>query len=254
MESISVVIITLNEAENIGHCIDSVAQIAEEIVVLDSFSTDATAAIAKQKGAKFFQQKFEGYIEQKNKALTLAKNEWVLSLDADELLSEEALQQIQQIKDWGAQKAFAFNRLNNYCGQWIRHGGWYPDRKTRLFKKTEGRWGGTNPHDKFELYDASTIAHIPGNILHYSFRNRAQHIAQAKNFSAIAANALFARGKKKVLTKLLFSPIAKFLRDYIFRLGFLDGQHGLYIAYISAKAVYWKYSMLQQLNQNKKKQ
>ncbi len=115
MEPISVVIITFNEAKNIGRCIDAVAKVADEVVVLDSFSSDETETIAKQKDARFFQQQFEGHIQQKNKAISFAKNEWVLSLDADEVLTEEAIQQIQQLSDWNKYAAFSFNRLNNYC-------------------------------------------------------------------------------------------------------------------------------------------
>lgn len=251
MEPISVVIITFNEAENIGRCIDAVAKVADEVVVLDSFSSDETETIAKQKGARFFKQQFEGHIQQKNKAISFAKNEWVLSLDADELLSEEAVQKIRQLKDWDKYNAFSFNRLNNYCGQWIKHGGWYPDRKIRLFKKSSGQWGGTNPHDKFEVKINSAVIHIAADILHYSYRTKEEHIEQSKNFSAIAANALFVSGKGSQVLKLSFGAPVKFLRDYVFRLGFLDGKNGFFIAYISAKAVFWKYKMLQQLNLSK---
>ncbi len=251
MEPISVVIITFNEAKNIGRCIDAVAKVADEVVVLDSFSSDETETIAKQKDARFFQQQFEGHIQQKNKAISFAKNEWVLSLDADEVLTEEAIQQIQQLSDWNKYAAFSFNRLNNYCGQWIKHGGWYPDRKIRLFKTSAGQWGGTNPHDKFELNNPSSVKHIDAAILHYSYRTQAEHIAQSQKFSAIAAKALYASGIQSVLLKIFFGPPVKFLRDYVFRLGFLDGTNGFNIAYISAKAVYWKYSALQQLNRTK---
>jgi glycosyltransferase involved in cell wall biosynthesis len=251
MEPVSVVIITFNEAENIGRCIDAAAKVAAEVVVLDSHSTDATEIIARQKGAHFFQHKFEGHIQQKNIALSFAKYEWVLSLDADEVLSEEAIQKIQQLKDWNKYDAFSFNRLNNYCGQWIKYGGWYPDKKTRLVKKSAGQWGGTNPHDKFELNNPLSVKHIDADILHYSYRTQAEHITQSQKFSAIAANALFTLGKQSALLKIVIGPPVKFIRDYIFRLGFLDGKNGFNIAYISAKAVYWKYSMLQQLSRTK---
>lgn len=251
MEPVSVVIITFNEAENIGRCIDAAAKVAAEVVVLDSYSTDATEIIARQKGAHFFQHKFEGHIQQKNKALSFSKYEWVLSLDADEVLSEWAIQQIQQLKDWNKYDAFSFNRLNNYCGQWIKHGGWYPDRKIRLFKKSAGKWGGTNPHDKFELNSRTNVKHIDADILHYSYQTQAEHIAQSQKFSAIAAKALYASGIQSVFLKIVFGPPVKFIRDYVFRLGFLDGRNGFNIAYISAKAVYWKYSALQQLNRTK---
>jgi glycosyltransferase involved in cell wall biosynthesis len=203
MEPVSVVIITFNEAENIGRCIDAAAKVAAEVVVLDSYSTDATEIIARQKGAHFFQHKFEGHIQQKNKALSFAKYEWVLSLDADEVLSEEAIQQIQQLKDWNKYDAFSFNRLNNYCGQWIKHGGWYPDRKIRLFKKSVGKWGGTNPHDKFELNNRSNVKHIDADILHYSYRTQAEHITISKIFRNCSKCFICFGNSKSVFLKIV---------------------------------------------------
>jgi len=250
MEAISVVIITYNEEDKIARCIDSVKEIADEIVVLDSFSSDATETIAKQKGARFFQQKFEGHIQQKNRALTLARNDWVLSLDADELLSPAAIKAIKAINNSEKMSAFSFKRLNNYCGEWITHGGWYPDRKVRLFRKSEAIWGGINPHDKIQLKKNAVVCHLPADILHYSYASIEEHIAQSKRFSEIAATELFKSGQRSSLLKLVFSPVGKFVRDYFFRLGFLDGYNGIMIAYISAKAVFWKYVFLYQLNQS----
>src|SRR5947199_312140 len=148
MQVLSVVIITYNEEMNIGRCVESVLQIADEIVVLDSNSTDNTVAIATKKGATVYTQPFLGYIEQKNKALSLAKHNFVLSLDADEAIDRQLESSILDVKKNNTVKnGFTMNRCTNYCGKFIRHGLWYPDKKLRLFDKNFVRWGGDNPHD-----------------------------------------------------------------------------------------------------------
>ena len=151
MTPISVVIITLNEEKNIGRCIVSVLDIADEIVVLDSLSTDKTKEICLNYPVKFFEQPFLGYIEQKNKALEFSTYPHVLSLDADEEISAELKKSIQKVKENGVGDGYYFNRLTNYCGKWIKHTDWYPDQKLRLFDKRKGQWSGTNPHDIYTL-------------------------------------------------------------------------------------------------------
>jgi glycosyltransferase involved in cell wall biosynthesis len=148
---ISCVIITLNEERNLARCIGSLQGVADDVVVVDSFSSDGTERIAKEHGARFVQHKFEGHIEQKNWAITQAQHSWVLSLDADEALSEELRNSITAAKQRDDADGYTMNRLTNYCGRWIRHGGWYPDRKLRLWDRRKGRWTGVNPHDRFEL-------------------------------------------------------------------------------------------------------
>src|SRR3990172_2864038 len=184
MVQLSVVIITFNEEKNIGRCLDSVKTIADEIVVLDSFSTDKTEELCKAKGARFFQHKFDGHIEQKNRAITFAKFPYILSLDADEALSEELKKSILEIKNNFSADGYYMNRLTNYCGQWIYHCGWYPDKKLRLWDSRKGKWGGINPHDKYELFTSDTAARfLTGNILHYSYYSVEEHYVQAQKFS-----------------------------------------------------------------------
>ncbi|HEX4850049.1 MAG TPA: glycosyltransferase family 2 protein, partial [Puia sp.] len=175
MEKLSVVIITFNEEHTIGRCIESAKEIADEIVVLDSFSKDKTVEIANSKGAKVSQQKFAGYIEQKNDALALASFPFVLSLDADEAVDEVLRQSILQVKPTFSSPAYSMNRCTNYCGQFIRHGSWYPDRKLRLFDKRIAKWGGINPHDKIELEKHVSVTHLQGDILHFSYRSVDEH-------------------------------------------------------------------------------
>jgi glycosyltransferase involved in cell wall biosynthesis len=244
---ISVAIITYNEARNLQRCFDSLIGIADEIVVIDSFSSDETAEICQKNGIIFIQNAFLGHIEQKNFAIEKTQYDWVLCLDADEALSEKLKNSLLKIKENPSFQAYSMNRLTNYAGQWIYHCGWYPDKKLRFFNKKIARWGGTNPHDKIELIGNISIAHLEGDLLHYSFYSVNEHIIKSKKYAKISALALHQKGKKSHWFLIVFSPIFKFLRDFIFKLGFLDGIKGLKICYISAKVNYWKYKMLYNL-------
>jgi len=247
MQALSVVIIAFNEERNIGRCIDSVKEIADDILVVDSFSNDQTEEISKSKGARVVKHEFLGYIEQKNWAITQSKHPFILSLDADECLSKELIQEIKQIKNNKNGDAFIMSRKTNYCGKWIHHCGWYPDRKLRLFDSTKGKWGGINPHDKFEMIKESKQVMIRGDILHYSYYTLNDHINQANKFAEITARTLFAKGRRATVLQILFSPAVKFIRDYFLRLGFLDGYYGFVICRISAYATFVKYTRLRQL-------
>ena len=249
MIQLSVVIITFNEEKNIGRCLDSIIEIAEDIVVVDSFSTDKTADICKQKGVRFIENKFEGHIEQKNYAITQAKYPHILSLDADEALDDRLKVSILEVKKNWIYDGYKLCRLTNYCGQWIYHSGWYPDVKLRLWDSRKGIWGGMNPHDKYEMFDkqAPTLQ-IKGNILHYSYYSVDEHKEQTKKFSEIAANELFRNGKKVNFLILYVSPIVKFMQSYFYKLGILDGYYGFTICKISAYATYLKYYKLKQLH------
>jgi glycosyltransferase involved in cell wall biosynthesis len=251
MIPLSAVIITFNEEKNIGRCIDSLAGIADDIVIVDSFSTDKTEEICRSKGVRFVQHVFEGHIQQKNWAITQATHKHILSLDADEALDEILKKSILDIKQNWKKEGYYMNRLTNYCGKWIKHCGWYPDKKLRLWDSTKGHWTGINPHDKYELHsgDAHT-AHLKGDILHYSFYTVEQHLKQVDYFTNISSKALFEKGKKANGLQLLINPAVKFFRDYIFKLGFLDGYYGFIVCKISAKATYLKYAKLKALWDN----
>lgn len=247
---LSVVIITYNEQRNIADCIDSVIRVADDIVVVDSGSTDLTRNIAEEKGAKVVVNKFIGHIEQKNFAITQAKYEYILSIDADERLDEEFIQQILAVKRNWTHDGYSVNRLNNYCGTWIRHGAWYPDIKLRLWNSKKGKWGGTNPHDKFELEPNCKSKHLNGNLLHYSYQTINEHHNKTIYFATIAANAYYLNGRRSSFFKICFSPLFRFVRDYFFKRGLLDGKYGFIIAKITALEVYQKYKLLKQLNQH----
>jgi glycosyltransferase involved in cell wall biosynthesis len=249
---LSVVIITFNEEKNIELCLSSVKAIADEIVVVDSFSTDKTKDICLRYGAKFIEHQFDGHIEQKNWAITQASSPYILSLDADEALTPALIKEITQIKNNWQFDGYSFNRLTNYCGKWIKHCGWYPDVKLRLWDSRKGAWKGTNPHDRYEL-DSQHIKHINGDILHYSYYSISDHIKQVNYFTDIAAKAAFAEGKRSSLFKITINPIIKFLRDYFFKLGFLDGYYGFIISIISSHATFLKYAKLKQLSSKSEK-
>lgn len=249
---LSAVVITYNEERNIGRCLDSLAGIADEILVVDSFSEDKTEEISLAKGARFIKHAFEGHIEQKNWAMAQAKYEHVLALDADEALDEELKKNILAIKENWEFDAYKMNRLTNYCGHWVHHSGWYPDTKIRLFERGIGYWGGSNPHDKFMPQKGVKVKWISGDILHYSFYDREGHLKQIEKFSTIAAQAAFNKGKRSTLIRRFVNPLARFVKAFILRRGFLDGTAGFDIARYSAYANYLKYRKLLQLQSVRK--
>ncbi|QQS50130.1 MAG: glycosyltransferase family 2 protein [Bacteroidota bacterium] len=252
MQKISVVIITFNEEKDIARCIASVQSIADDIVVVDSFSTDRTQEIVLEKGARFVQHAFEGHIQQKNWAITQARYPHVLSLDADEVVSKELQDEILKVKaNWQADGYF-FNRMTNYCGKWIKHCGWYPDRKLRLWDSRKGKWGGINPHDKFEMDEGSQVRFLKGDLYHYSYHSISQHVLQIDKFTHIGANEAIKRGKAANVFLLLIKPVWKFWRDYVFKLGFLDGYYGFVICGLSSVATFVKYLKMIELKRNAK--
>ncbi len=249
MVKISAVIITFNEERNIARCLESLRDCVDEIVVLDSFSKDKTEAICRQYGVRFFQHAFDGHIEQKNRAITYATHEHILSLDADEALDEELKTSVLKIKTDFTAQGYYMNRLTNYCGHWVRHCGWYPDRKLRLFDRRKGHWTGINPHDKYELFEGdSKSGWIKGDLLHYSYYTLDDHYRQVNYFTDIAAKAFHQKGKKAALYKLIVNPVSKFISHYLINFGFLDGLAGFRISYISAYATWLKYKKLRELN------
>jgi len=246
MPQLSVVIITYNEEKNIERLLQSVQGIADDIVVLDSFSTDKTAEICGRYNVNFIQRKWEGYAATKNFANMQAKNDWILSLDADEALSEELKKSIAGIKKQEKIVTASFNRLTNYCGKWIRHCGWYPDVKVRLFDKKITKWEGLI-HEQLVMESNQEILHLKGDCLHYSYYTVEQHYAQTEKFTTLSANDLYAKNKKANYIKIYISPIVKFLQMYFLKLGILDGYYGFMVCKISAYSTYLKYSKLLKL-------
>ena len=253
MHPLSAVIITFNEEANIGRCIASLKKVADEIIVLDSYSTDQTVSIARGMGAMVYFEKFRGYIGQKNLAMQLASHNYILSLDADEELDEELASSIQAVKRNFSARAYQMNRCTNYCGRFIRHGLWYPDRKIRLFDRRIAQWGGLNPHDKIQLRQGFQATRLKGDILHYSFKTPEDLAWQNNRLSSIAASSLYVSGRRSSWFKMLVRPAWAFVNGYLLRLGFLDGVDGFSIATSTSYQVFLKYSKLYKLQQAKQK-
>ena len=246
---LSAVIITFNEERNIQRCIESLLPVADEIIVVDSFSTDRTEEICKLYSIKFFQNVFEGHIEQKNIALLKANHDWILSIDADEALSETLQKAIKKSLEAPQFDAFAMNRLTNYCGKWVKYCGWYPDTKVRLVKKNKAHWTGTNPHDKLELKEKSQVCSLQGDLLHYSYYTKEDHFKQIEYFGNISAKELFLKGKNISVFLLYLKVITQFFKSYFVKMGFLDGKTGWLISSRSAYATLRKYQILRKMYQ-----
>jgi len=242
---LSVVVITFNEERNIGRCLASVAGIADEIIVVDSASTDNTKTIAENYGAKVIQRAFTGYSDQKNFATAQASHDWILSLDADEEVTETLKLSLQQVKTAPACKVYEMPRLTNYCGKWIRHCGWYPDHQTRLYDRTAGAWVAKQVHEFWQPADTGTKKGVlKGDLLHYSFSSVSEHLKKIEKYSELAARDAVAKGKKVSLLKVWLSPKWHFFTEYFIKLGFLDGYTGYVICKLSAYQAFVKYSKI----------
>jgi glycosyltransferase involved in cell wall biosynthesis len=231
---ISAVIITFNEEDRLADCLASLQGVADEIVVVDSYSSDRTVDIARAAQARVWQNRFEDYGQQKNFALAQASCEWVLNLDADERVSPELKRAIAELKESGGPgttSAFAIKRKTHYLGRWIRHSGWYPDRKIRLFRKSIATWQG-RIHER--LVVSGETADLPGDILHFTYRNISDHIRRLDRYSAFQAEEIVRRRTKCLFLRLFLLPPVTFLRYYVWKLGVLDGFPGLVIATISS--------------------
>jgi glycosyltransferase involved in cell wall biosynthesis len=243
---ISAVIIAFNEEKNIRRCLEALAW-AGEIVVVDSGSTDATVEIAREFTGRVIDHPFEGYVRQKNFALAQAAQEWVLSVDADEVVTPELLARIREV--WPRERerydGFTVNRLSRFSGKWIRHCGWYPDRKLRLFRRSRGRWEGEELHERVRL-EGRTMD-LNADLLHYTYESLSENIEKIQRYSTIFAQAQYQLGRRASLMDLLTRPAAKFLKSYFLKLGLLDGRHGLILSSTAAFYVFLKYAKLWEL-------
>lgn len=254
MIKLSAVIITYNEERNIARCIESVKRIADEILVVDSNSTDNTVAIAESLHARVVQQAFLGYAGQRIFTDNAAANDWVLMLDADEYVSETLADSILAVKVNPFAAAYKFARLNNYNGKWIKHGTWYPDRKTRLYDRTKGTWHGGNVHEYWLPNDPDAkVPVIKGDLYHDSFPSLTEHLNKINKYTDLAANDAIARGRAASLFKIWFAPKWTFITAYIIRLGMLDGYNGYLIAKLSAHMTFVKYNKIRQYSRQHRK-
>lgn len=244
MLPLSLVVITKNEAHNIARCLNSVPFAAEKIV-LDSLSTDKTVEIAKSCGAQVFQEEFRGFRDQKQRACELAKNDWVLSLDADEALSPELADEVQELLSKEPEFfSYEIPRLSWHMGRWIHHGGWYPDRQTRLFHRKHCRWEKGHVHEKVQ---SPNCGRLQGKLHHFVFDNLSDQIRTNNIYSSLGAKDLFERGERVSVLQLLHKPFGKFIETYVLKRGFLDGMPGFIIAVGAAYSMFLKYAKLWEL-------
>ena len=253
MTKISATIITKNEEESIERCILSLKKVADEIIVIDSFSTDRTEEICNNLEVRFYKNKFEGHIQQKNFAISKANNDYILSLDADEALNESLINEIIQLKSNMKYEAYKINRLNNYMGKWIRFTDWNPDWKIRLFDKNIAEWGGMNPHDYIIVNDGTKVGKLKHRIRHWVIEDIETHSRKANQFSTIGAQSYYDKGIRSNFFKIIFNPSWSFLKSYFLKLGFLDGIAGIAIASISSYTVFLKYLKLYQIQKKRGK-
>lgn len=246
---ISFCIITLNEEKNLARCLKSCTDLADEIVILDSGSTDGTEKIAHEFGVRWEHQEWLGFVGQKNKVLSLATHPWVFSLDADEELSEELRDEIRMFKDVEPaedRSGFSVNRCVCYEGRWIRHGDWYPDRLVRLFRRERARFTGGKVHERLEI--KGRIVKLWGELNHYSFTDAADHWARCVKYARLWAESQHEAGRSAGPLAPLGHALYRWFRAYLLRRGFLDGLLGWRIATYAAGEVYLKYRLLRQLN------
>lgn len=246
---ISSVVLTYNEEDNIGRCLESLKSVADEMIVVDSFSTDKTEEICKRYNVRFVQHEYVNHIEQKQYAVTLVSHDYILLLDADECLTDSLIEKIRSVKNDPAADGYILNRLNNYCGQWIRHSGYYPDKKIRLWNRHKGVVRGTNPHEKIIMDQDAVVKRIKLDILHYAYDSVDEHIQQMHTYALITAKAKHKQGKRaNLLIHVLISPVFKFVKKYILQLGFLDGYYGLVFCMVASMLNFQKYLYLYELN------
>jgi glycosyltransferase involved in cell wall biosynthesis len=237
---ITATIITLNEERNIARAIESL-RCCDEILIVDSGSVDRTVELAEKLGVKVVEAGWLGYAAQKNWASEQAANDWILSLDADEALSEALEAEIWTLKKSGPRyDAYTMPRLARYLGKWILHSGWYPDRKIRLYHRAKAKWVGEFVHESVQA--SGRVGHLQSNILHFTCDSLSEHLRTLDRYTTLAAQEIAARGVKVPLYRVLLDPCWTFLRTYFVQRGFLDGHEGLVIAYMAAFYTFLKYS------------
>ncbi|GBU15424.1 glycosyl transferase family 2 [Polaromonas sp.] len=250
MASLSVTVITKNEAHNIEACLRSVA-FADEVVVLDSGSSDDTVQKALAMGAIVsVNTDWQGFGQQKNRALALASSDWVLSLDADERVPPQLQAEIRAALGAPSFDAYSFPRLSSYCGQEILHSGWYPDRITRLFRRDSAQFSNDLVHEK--ILTTGTIGQLQSALQHASFTSLEAVLDKVNRYSSAGAQALLDKGRNASLCKALGHGLWAFVRTYFLRLGFLDGQMGLVLAISNAEGTYYRYLKLWLLRRNRR--
>lgn len=243
---ISAVLITLNAVDTIRPCIEALKKVCDEVIVLDSDSTDGTVEICKELNVDIRSQKWLGYSQTKNLGNKLAKNDWILSIDSDEVLSDELIKNINELNPKNGE-VYSLDRLTNYCGKWIYHCGWYPEWKIRLFNKNDVKWQGDFVHETLSIPKEFQIKKLKGKLFHYSYKDSNDHLKRLKKYAKLSAQDRFKKGKKASFVKRYLAPIARFFRTYFIKKGILDGKEGFIISKRSAYMVWLRYDILNNL-------
>jgi len=243
---ISAVLITFNEEANISSALQSLAGIADEIIVVDSFSTDRTVKLARECTDRVVERKWTNYSDQKNFADALASHPWILSLDADERISDDLRAEILALKVQDPSCAgFSMPRLVFYLGRWIRHCGWYPDRKVRLFRKDAAHWEGEYVHETLAV--RGEIRKLKGPLHHFTYRTIGDHLTRLDQFADLGAQKLYAQGRKSRWYHLLVLPFSRFLKSYLLKRGFLDGFAGVVVSVLNGYSIFVRYAKLREI-------
>ncbi len=247
MNKVSAVLISFNEEEKIEGALRSLKGVSDEIIVVDSFSTDATEEICRQYVDQFLQRPWEGYRSQKQFATQQANHEWVLSLDSDEVLSPELQEEISRLKEEAVDdvNGYWLPRKTYFLGRWIEHTTWYPDWQLRLFRRSTGQWKGGRVHESFRV--TGRTARLQGELYHFTYTSLKEYLVQLERFSSLSAADYYDRGLRARPPHLLFHPPLVFFKNYFLRLGFLDGVPGLAASGLSATSTFFKYLKLWEL-------
>ncbi len=249
MEPISATVITLNEERNIGEALKSLGW-ADEIVVVDAGSSDATLDICRRFTDRIFHRDWTGFVDQKNFAVEKAAHDWIFSLDADERPTPSLCAEIRQFSRSGFDSpGYRIPRVAFFMGRWIRHGDWYPDYQLRLFYRRKGRWQGGRVHESVETDGEPGV--LNGEILHYTYRSLTDYLKRLETYSSLAAADYDLHGKRSGPGKLVGHPLATFLRAYVLKRGFLDGVPGLMVAGMGAISVFFKYAKLYEMQKSR---
>ena len=248
--NISAVIITKNEAHIIANTLQSLQAVTDDIVVVDSGSTDDTVAICEKYNARVIETDWQGYGANKNKGIAVAKNDWILSLDADEAIDGELQQSLLQYSFTNDEEVFNIRFKNFFCNKWIRFGEWGFDSHIRLFNRKKVHWNNASVHEELIFPVGVKITRLKGNILHYTVQNRQEYDAKTDHYARMNAKKYFAARKRSDFFKQYFSPVFAFLQHYVFRLGFLDGPEGFIIAKTTARYTFLKYRYLKAMYKN----
>ena len=244
---ISAVLIVKNEAQKIEACLTALNQVVDEIIVVDHGSEDATRSISEKLGARVFEKEWEGYASGKNYGNKQATQPWILSIDADEVLSDELINTLKTVELTDDKKVFALDRANHFAGVWVKHCGWYPDWKVRLFPRNKANWEGDFVHERLRFLEKMTAEKLPGKLLHYSYDSDEDHFERMDRYAQLAAEKLIDAGKNPGWLKQQISPLWRVFKTYIIKKGFLDGALGWKLSRRTATLMRWKFRKFREL-------